>query len=36
LVMANRDKLKSPDDFDKYISAEILDKDKYLVLHDLI
>jgi hypothetical protein len=36
LVMASKDKLKSPDDFDKYISAEILDKDKYLVLHDLV
>jgi hypothetical protein len=36
LLMANRDKLKSPDEFDKYISAEILDKDKYTVLHDLI
>jgi hypothetical protein len=31
LVMANRDKLGSPDEFDKYISAEILNKDKYLV-----
>jgi hypothetical protein len=29
LVMANRDKLKSPDEFDKYISDEIPDKDKY-------
>jgi hypothetical protein len=36
LVMANRDKLISPDEFDKYISAEILDKDKYPVLHDLV
>jgi hypothetical protein len=34
LVMANMDKLRSPDEFDKYISAEILDKDKYPVLHD--
>jgi hypothetical protein len=35
LVMANRDKLRS-DEFDKYISVEIPDKDKYLVLHDLV
>jgi hypothetical protein len=36
LVMANRDKLRSPNKFDKYISAEIPDKDKYPVLHDLV
>jgi hypothetical protein len=36
LVMANRDKLRSPDEFEKYISAEISDKDKFLVLHDLV
>jgi hypothetical protein len=36
LVMANRGKLRSPDKFDKYISAEILNKDKYLVLHDFV
>jgi hypothetical protein len=36
LVMANRDRLRSPDEFDKYISAEIPDKDKYPVLHDLV
>jgi hypothetical protein len=36
LVMANRDKLRSHDEFDKYISAEIPDKDKFLVLHDLV
>jgi hypothetical protein len=35
LVMANRDKLRSPDKFDKYISTEIPDKDKYPMLHDL-
>jgi hypothetical protein len=35
-VMANRDKLRSPDEFDKYISAEILDKHKYPMLHDLV
>jgi hypothetical protein len=34
--MANRDKLRSPNEFDKYISDEISDKDKYLVLHDLV
>jgi hypothetical protein len=36
LVMANRDTLISPNEFDKYIYAEILDKDKYPVLHDLV
>jgi hypothetical protein len=36
LLMANKDKLKSLDEFDKYISVEILDKDKYPMLHDLI
>jgi hypothetical protein len=36
LVIANRDKLRSPDEFDKYISAEIPDKDKYPVLYDLV
>jgi hypothetical protein len=36
LVMANSDKLSSPHEFDKYISAEILDKNKYPVLHDLV
>jgi hypothetical protein len=36
LVMANRDKLRSSDELDKYISTEIPDKDKYLVLHDLV
>jgi hypothetical protein len=36
LVMANKDKLRSPDEFDKYIFAEILDKDEYAVLHDLV
>jgi hypothetical protein len=34
--MANIDKLRSPDEFDKYISAEILDKDKFSVLPDLV
>jgi hypothetical protein len=36
LVMANRDKLKSLNEFDKYISVEISDNDKYPVLHDLV
>jgi hypothetical protein len=36
LVMANRDQLRSPDEFDKYISAEIPDKDKYPMLLDLV
>jgi hypothetical protein len=36
LVMANRYKLRSSDKFDKYIAAEIPDKDKYPVLHDLV
>jgi hypothetical protein len=35
-VMANNDKLRSPNEFDKYISAEIPDKDKFPVLHDLV
>jgi hypothetical protein len=33
MLMANRDKLRSLDEVDKYISAEIPDKDKY---HDLV
>jgi hypothetical protein len=36
LVMANNDKLRFLDEFDKYISVEIPDKDKYSVLHDLV
>jgi hypothetical protein len=36
LVMTNRNKLRSPDEFDKYISSEIPDKDKYPVLYDLV
>jgi hypothetical protein len=36
LVMANRDTLRSPNEFDKYISVEIPEKDKYPVLHDLV
>ena len=35
LIMAKKDKLSTPDDFDTHISAEIPDKDKYPVLHDL-
>jgi hypothetical protein len=36
LVMANRGRLRSPNEFDKYISTEIPDKDKYPVLHYLV
>jgi hypothetical protein len=36
LVMSNRDKFRSSDEFDKYISAAIPNKDKYPVLHDLV
>jgi hypothetical protein len=36
LVMANKYKLRSPSEFVKYISAEILNKDKYAVLYDLV
>jgi hypothetical protein len=36
LVMANKGKLRSHDEFDKYISAEILNKHKYPVLHDFV
>jgi hypothetical protein len=36
LIMANRDNLKSRDEFDKYISTEILNKDKYSLVHDLV
>jgi hypothetical protein len=36
LVMANKDKLRSPNEFDKNISAKISNKDKYPMLHDLV
>jgi hypothetical protein len=36
LLMSNRDKMRSHDEFDKYISTEIPNKDKYPVLHDLV
>jgi hypothetical protein len=36
LIMKNGCKLTSPDAYDKYISAEIPDKDKYPVLHSLV
>ena len=36
LIMDKKDKLSSPDDYDKYISAEILDERKYPVLHSLV
>ncbi|XP_024310358.1 uncharacterized protein LOC112268667 [Brachypodium distachyon] len=36
LIMKAWSKLKTPDDYDKVISAEIPDKEKYPVLHDLV
>lgn len=36
LIMETNDKLSGPDDFDRYISAELPDKDKYPVLHKLV
>lgn len=36
LIMKKGCKLTSPDAYDKYISAEIPDKDKYPVLHNLV
>jgi hypothetical protein len=36
LIMKKGRKLTSPDDYDKYISAEIPNKDKYPVLHNLV
>jgi len=36
LIMKKGCKLTSPDDYDKYISAEIPNKDKYPVLHNLV
>ncbi|XP_022681717.1 uncharacterized protein LOC105914289 [Setaria italica] len=36
LVMESGSKLKSPDDYDKYISAEISDPNKYPRLHELV
>ncbi|XP_024312150.1 uncharacterized protein LOC100833043 isoform X2 [Brachypodium distachyon] len=36
LIMKARSKLNTPDDYDKVISAQIPDKDKYPVLHDLV
>jgi hypothetical protein len=36
LVMANRDTLRSPDEFDKYVFAEIPDKHKFPVLLGLV
>jgi hypothetical protein len=36
LIMHSRSKLTNPDAYDKHICAEILDKDKYPVLHELV
>ncbi|KAL6909791.1 hypothetical protein ACP4OV_001450 [Aristida adscensionis] len=36
LIMKSGSKLTTPDGYDKVISAEIPDKDKYPVLHDLV
>ncbi|XP_037432863.1 uncharacterized protein LOC119299826 [Triticum dicoccoides] len=36
LIMKAGSKLKTPDDYDRVISAEIPDKDKYPVLHALV
>ena len=36
LIMKSDSKLKTPDDYDRVISAEIPDKEKQHVLHDLV
>uniref|UniRef100_A0A453RUC3 Helitron helicase-like domain-containing protein n=1 Tax=Aegilops tauschii subsp. strangulata TaxID=200361 RepID=A0A453RUC3_AEGTS len=36
LIMKAKSKLRTPDDYDRVISAEIPDKKKYPVLHDLV
>ena len=36
MIMVSSSKLKTPDDYDKVISAEIPDKDKFPILHDLV
>ena len=36
LIMKAGSKLKTPDDYDRVISAKIPDKDKYPVLHALV
>jgi hypothetical protein len=36
LIMKAKNKLATPDDYDRVISAEIPDKEKYPVLHDLV
>lgn len=36
LIMDNNSKLSGPDDYDKYISIELLDEKKYPILHRLV
>jgi hypothetical protein len=36
LIMKSDSKLKNPDDYDRLISVEIPDKEKFPVLHDLV
>jgi len=36
LIMDSSSKLNGPDDFDKYISAELPDETKYPLLHELV
>jgi len=36
LIMESSSKLSGPDDFDKYISAELPDEKKYPLLHELV
>ena len=36
LIMESSSKLSGPDDFDKYISAELPDEKKYHLLHELM
>ena len=36
LIMKGKSKLRTPDDYDRVISAEIPDKAEYPVLHDLV
>ena len=36
MIVVSGNKLKTPDDYDKVIFAEIPDKEKFPVLHDLV